>query len=286
MAKLNKFQERTLEHALMYATERGWHVLPVSKNKRPLIQQWSKNASVDERQIVKWWMEFPSANVGILTGPESGFWVCDIDMRDATEEKDEVNGLESLSNFFGEDFVFNIKKYLAGKTPTGGIHLLFQWDDDYQVKTTSNILPGIDTRGAGGQIIVAPSSRNINGEWLEYRWNDIDLPISPMQPWTYKLVEMVGQKDDGRLNLESVISGMTEGQRDEQLNKFAWFLKGRGISYELAVGFMMTAAERCTPAFDPIIAKEKVDRAYTTVESDAPKSSFRETLLKHLDGKK
>lgn len=286
MTKLNKFQERTLEHALTYATERGWHVLPVSKNKRPLIMNWSKSASVDERQIVKWWMEYPSANIGILTGPESGFWVCDIDIREETEDKPAVNGLENLSNFFGDDFIFNSHKYLAGKTPTGGIHLLFQWDDDYAVKTTSNILPGIDTRGVGGQIIVAPSSRNIEGEWLEYRWNDNALPVSPMQPWCYKLIEMVGQKDDGRLNLESVMTGMTEGQRDEQLNKFAWFLKGRGIGYELALSFMMTAAEKCTPPFDPIIAKDKVDRAYTTVDHDEKPSDFRDALLKTLNGKK
>ena len=275
MAKLNKFQERTLEHALMYATERGWHVLPVGKNKRPLIMQWSKNASANERQIVKWWMEYPSANIGILTGPESGFWVVD------TDNRPDFNGLENLANFFGDDFVFNSKKYLAGKTPTGGIHLLFKWDDDYQVKTKSDIIQGVDTRGVGGQIIVPPSSRNIDGEWLEYRWNDIDLPVSPMQPWTYKFIEMVGQKDDGRLNLESVMTGMTEGQRDEQLNKFAWMLKGRGISYELALSFMMTAAEKCTPAFDPMIAKDKVDRAYTS-KDDGKTSNFRDTLLKHL----
>ena len=152
MAKLNKFQERTLEHALMYAADRGWHVLPVGKNKRPLIMDWSKAASADERVIVKWWMDYPSANIGILTGPESGFWVVD------TDNRETFNGLENLANFFGEDFVFNSKKYIAGKTPTGGIHLLFKWDDDYQVKTKSNIIQGVDTRGVGGQIVVPPCS--------------------------------------------------------------------------------------------------------------------------------
>jgi hypothetical protein len=279
MSKLNKFQERTLEHAIEYADTRGWHVLPVSKNKKPLIMNWSKEATTNERQIIKWWGQYPSANIGILTGPESGFWVIDTDNR-AT-----FNGLENLAKFFGDRFVFNSQKYLAGKTPTGGIHLLFKWDDDYPVKTTSNVIEGVDTRGRGGQIIVAPSSRNIEGEWKEYRWNDMSLPISPMQEWTYDFIKMVGQREDSKLDLASVMKGMTEGQRDEQLNKFAWFLKGREISYELACGFMMTAAERCVPAFDPLVAKEKVDRAYTTVEDDKP-SDFRNTLLKHLDGNK
>ena len=129
--------------------------------------------------------------------PHTNVTEVDCTVKCHSEDKEEINGLENIANFFGDDFVFNSHKYLAGKTPTGGIHLLFKWDDDYKVKTTSNILPGIDTRGTGGQIIVAPSSRNINGEWLEYRWNNIDLPISPMQPWCYKFIEMVGQKDDG-----------------------------------------------------------------------------------------
>jgi putative DNA primase/helicase len=272
MSKLNKFQERVLEHALSYAVERGWHVLPVSKNKKPLIMNWSKEASADERKIVKWWMEYPSANIGILTGPESGFWVVD------TDNRETFNGLENLSNYFGDAFTFNSHKYLAGKTPTGGVHLLFQWDDDFPVKTTSNIIEGVDTRGAGGQIIVPPSSRNIDGEWTEYRWNNADLPVSPMQPWTYDFIKMCGMKDDTRLNLESVIKGMTEGQRDEQLNKFAWFLKGREISYELALGFMMVAAERCSPKFDPLLAKEKVDRAYTTEDSGKITNTIQKLL--------
>ena len=223
--------------------------------------------------IVSWWMKFPSANIGILTGPESGFWVVD------TDNRDEVNGLENLSKYFGEAFTFNVQKYIVGKTPTGGLHLLFQWDDDYPVKTNSNLLPGVDTRGIGGQIVVAPSSRNIDDDWIEYRWNDWDLPISPMQPWTYDLIKMAGTKDDSKLNVENLVKGLPEGQRDEQLNKFAWMLKGRGISYELAIGFVMEAAHRCIPPFDPDIAKEKVDRAYASAESG---HDFKDELMKRF----
>ena len=35
----------------------------------------------------------------------------------------------------------------------------------------------------------------------------------------------------------------------------------------LAMSFLTTAAERCTPAFDPRIAKDKVVRAYGEVAS-------------------
>src|SRR5205823_2255949 len=54
---------------------------------------------------------------------------------------------------------------------SGGIHLLYRVPGDYYIKTTgptSNPLArGVDTRGDGGQIIVAPS-RNLQGpyQWL------------------------------------------------------------------------------------------------------------------------
>ena len=265
MSKLNKRQEYVLECALDYATNRGWHVLPVGRNKRPLIRDWTNKASTDEAVIARWWLDMPYANVGILTGPESGFWVVD------TDNRPDFNGLVTLSEYYGDDFTFNSEKYLAGKTPTGGVHLLFQWDDDFPIKTTSNVLKGVDTRGVGGQIIVAPSSRNIEGEWLQYRWNNWDLPVAPMTPWTYDIVRLAGSRETGRLNIEEVMKGLTEGERDEQLNRFAWWLKGHGIAYELAVGFLMAAADRCTPPFDPYIAKEKVDRAYTSVEKEGSK---------------
>lgn len=250
---------RVLEHALVYAELRGWHILPVSKNKKPLIPEWSKRATTDERQIVDWWKRFPSANIGVLTGPESGFWVVD------TDNRPEYNGLENLSNYFGEKFIFNTEKYIAGKTPTGGVHLLFKWDDDYPVKTTSNILTGVDTRGVGGQIVVAPSARNVDDKWIEYRWNNIDNPVSPMQPWTYDLIKMGAQKGEhDRLNVEKLLTGLPQGERDEGLNRFAWLLRTREIPYELAVAFVTEAAKRCKPSFDERIAEEKVERAYAT----------------------
>lgn len=273
--ELNNRQLYVLESAIKYATERNWCVLPVGFNKRPLIKDWTNAATTDEKQITKWWLEKPYANIGILTGPQSGFWVVD------TDNRPDYNGLATLSEYFGENFIFNSDKYLAGKTPTGGVHLLFQWDDDFPIKTTSNILKGVDSRGVGGQIIVAPSSRNIDNEWIQYRWNNPNFPISPMLHWTYEIVKLVGSKETGRLNIEEVMKGLSEGERDEQLNRFAWWLKGHGISYELAVGFLMTAAERCTPPFDPHIAKDKVDRAYTTIES---KTELMDKLRKSLGG--
>lgn len=279
MTTLNKFQERTLETAIGYALDRGWHVLPVSKNKKPLVANWTKTASKDEEQIVQWWLKYPSANIGILTGPESGFWVVD------TDNREEFNGLQNLAEYFGEAFTFDVNKYLVGKTPTGGVHLLFQWDDNYSVKTTANVLQGVDFRGIGGQIIVAPSSRNIDGEWLEYRWNNATLPISPMQPWAYELVKLAGERNEHRVDLKDIVNGLPEGRRDEMLNKFAFWLKGHDVPFEMAVGYVVAAAKLSEPPFDGSVAREKVIRAYT-MKTETPqeaKSDFETELLKRFN---
>jgi hypothetical protein len=271
--RLNRFQMRVLECAINYAETRGWHVLPVSKNKKPLIKEWSKTASKDPKTIINWWREYPSANIGVLTGPESGFWVVDVDV------KNDINGIQSLASYFGNRFQFDKEKYLLGASPSGGRHILFKWDDNYPVKSTSRILPGVDTRGAGGQIIVAPSARNVEGVWLEYRWNNWNLPVSPMTPWSHEIITMAGGKTGEKLDLDKIIRGLSEGERDEQLHKFAWLLKHRGISYELAVGFVMTAASRCVPPFDPEIAEQKVRNAYASTGGEEPLDSFVSRLL-------
>lgn len=260
MTTLNKFQERMLECALEYATERGWHVMPVSKNKRPIIKEWSKKATTDEKQIIKWWLEFKSCNIGVLTGPESGIWVVDID------NKPEFNGLVNLANYFGDKFIFNVNDYIAGKTPTDGMHLVFEWDPNHPVKTTSNILRGVDTRGVGGQFVVPPSSRHLGDKWIEYRWNDWDLPVSPIEGWAYDIIRMAGERTDNKkaVDLSKISQGLQEGERDEQLNKVAWMFKSHDVQYDLAVALVMAAAERCNPPFDPELAKDKVYRAYTT----------------------
>lgn len=259
MSRLNIHQEHMLECAVNYATQRGWYVIPVSKNKIPVIKNWSEEASNDEMQIVKWWLKHPAANIGILTGPESGFWVVD------TDNRKEYNGLLNLQNYFGSKFTFNVQKHLAGKTPTGGVHLLFEWNDDFPVKTTSKLLEGVDVRGKGGQIIVAPSSRNIDGDWREYRWNDWDNEISPMLPWTYDLLDL-GQRHGQlhKLDVKRVVTGVQEGDRDESINRFAWLLRTRNIDESIAVGFVKHAADLCEPSFDRDVAIEKVRRAYAT----------------------
>src|SRR5206468_5520695 len=88
-----------LDHAA-----RGWHIIPLhgigdagrctcgaecsSPGKHPRIKGWQKSASTDAAQIQAWYTEWPNSNIGIVTGPESGLIVLDVDGDDGERSLD------------------------------------------------------------------------------------------------------------------------------------------------------------------------------------------------------
>ena len=68
--------------AAYYYASLGFPVFPLKpKGKTPLTTHGLKDASTDPGVIQKWWSKYPTANVGIVTGPESGLAVLDIDAK-------------------------------------------------------------------------------------------------------------------------------------------------------------------------------------------------------------
>jgi len=130
---MNKHQELRFAAAIEYANK-GWRVLPVGTNKKPINHNGSTGATTDIKQIFKWWEEHPFANVGIACGPES-FFVVDIDV------KDGKNGINSLNKHFGDHWSFDVNQNLCAKTPTGGIHLLFKYPSRKSTRSPKNSYP-------------------------------------------------------------------------------------------------------------------------------------------------
>jgi len=145
-----------LNAALAYA-EKGWRVHPlIPKDKKPLIAKWQEMATADAIIITEWWTKWPSANIGIATGEGSGFFVLDVD-----GEK----GSRSLTVM--ENEIGPIPETLEAKTGTGGRHLLLQMATDREIRNKQNFMPGLDIRGEGGYIMVAPS---IHPNGRSYEW--------------------------------------------------------------------------------------------------------------------
>lgn len=142
------------EAALGYA-EGGWRVLPITAGRKapPLARHGSKNATNDADSVRWVWSLYPRANVAVATG--GGLAVIDVDSR---------NGGEADPSW---------PATLTARTPSGGFHLFYVVGDRVR-NSVSRLAPGVDVRGDGGYVLVAPSV--VDGR--PYEWVDTRPPVA------------------------------------------------------------------------------------------------------------
>lgn len=123
---------------------KGWSVIPVGVDKRPLVS-WKEYQTRLARteEVLQWWDQYPEAQVGIVTGSISNLMVIDI------EE--------------GGDFSLVKDKTFTVKTGGGGIHYYFLNDPSFQ--NAVRIMPLMDIRAEGGYVVAAPS-KTTKGDYV------------------------------------------------------------------------------------------------------------------------
>jgi len=176
------------EHACLAAAieyaEHGWRVLPV-RGKQPLLPGWSRPdgsgaASADPDTIRAWWTRWPTANVGIATGPASGLAVLDVDPRGG--------GDESFAALEGR--VGPLPGTVTSLTGGGGLHLLFAHPGQRVTSRARSLGPGLDVKADGGMVVAPPSVHPGTGRayaWLGGAWRD------PLPTWPDALLPAVEQ---------------------------------------------------------------------------------------------
>lgn len=154
-----------LEAALDYA-RRGWPVFPCqprSKIPYPGTHGVSE-ATTDDDIIRAWWIRWPKANVALACGVgEVPIYVVDIDL-DAAKG---IDGIASLAEFQPMPVT------LYQNTPRGGMHLLYTTTNP--VLNKNNFRKGIDIRGKGYYIMLAPS---IHPNGKTYEWANDGVAIA------------------------------------------------------------------------------------------------------------
>ena len=135
-----------LEYALKYA-EIGWKIIPIVPHQKiPLTKHGIKDATDHPDTIRAWWKKWPNANIAVACGKPSGVYVVDVDVSEAGD----VNGKESLVTEF-DPLPVTIQQY----TPRGGFHAFYKTDNP--PANRNSFRPGIDIRGDGYYVVVAPS---------------------------------------------------------------------------------------------------------------------------------
>jgi len=180
------------DHGLRYALN-GWHVFPVPVGTKMSHKSaeyssgrpWGATTDADEirRNFKKW----PNANVGIVTGAESGFFVVETDT--AEGHGDGVDGAAALAKLESDHGALPATR--ESESPSGSIHRLFKHPGPgFKIKNSASAIgPGIDVRGDGGMVVAPPSVKPGKGVYI---WRN-DLPIADAPQW---LLDLVATKID------------------------------------------------------------------------------------------
>lgn len=218
----------------------GWRVIPlVAKTKIPAIKDWPSKATTDIDTIDEWfnWTK-TGCDVGIVTGPESGIFVIDIDVH-------WCNGFIAVKSLWNRHGERKIPNTFRVKTPSGGEQWYFRYPDDGKVRNVSSKISshgplgaGLDVRGWHGQV-VAPLA--VGREVI----ND----TTPMMPpnWLIDLVTREPQHSSAVITVDSSVSAIAllekmairlageSSGRNDTLNTFSFklgILGGRGLLSE------------------------------------------------------
>ena len=227
-------ENEMLKYARYYHDELGWSLIPVSKEKRPLIQ-WMRyqetKATLEE--IEGWIQRWPDMCLGAVTGEISGIVAIDIDEQDPDVSSYPVTAMS--------------------KTGRNGRHLFYEYPGKH-IANAVRMLPNTDLRGDGGFVVIAPSV-SIHGS---YEW--INTPLQyDFVPFPQNLLPQASAKTATNWQ-EFVQEKVPEGQRNDAATAYAGKLR-HDLSPELWEtagwsGLKQWNQDNCSP---PLSEKELRD---------------------------
>lgn len=163
-----------LAHALAYAGL-GLRVIPIKPDdKRPPMGAWQNAAATDRNTIESWWTGlYRGHGVGLALGELDDYstattyvFAVDVDMHG-------IDGEQALRDTIAHHG--SLPDTWEALTGGGGRHLLFSSPVEIR---NGKLAPGVDIRGAGGQIVVEPS---IHPSGRPYAWE------AGHAPWEHPL---------------------------------------------------------------------------------------------------
>ena len=252
-----------LDAAIEYA-EAGYAVIPVKRSdKAPYTPNGLADASKDADTLRQWWQRWPEANVAVVCGHVSGdLFVIDIDIK---PEKGK-HGDEELLKWQAKygDFPETVKQ----RTGSGGQHQFFRDPNIALYKNKVNAIPGIDVRGEGSYVVVAPS---VYEDGSVYEWEGASIldtiEVADANESVTKLLALNPRDQKGETSLQEretiSMKDVPEGQRNSTIYSAACALRHYDFSFNAAMAaILQTVSEWTTPVPEYEI-RRTVESAYT-----------------------
>jgi len=254
--------------ALSYAA-RGWHVIPlhsilngqctckrqcIRPGKHPILNKWQAKATLELAQIKQWWNKYPFANIGIVTGRQSGLVVIDIDPRNGGDVSLQ-NLIESYENFKP------ILDTYVIKTGGNGSHFYYSYDKPFKSFKKHGLGVGIDIKADGGYVLAPPSNHNSGGVYSV---------VSDAEPIALPpiLIDLINRDQSESPNDKPDI--IIEGSRNNKLMALAaeQFRQGKKLA-QVKVFLLEENALRCKP---PLERNEVIGIAKSLASSFKPET--------------
>jgi putative DNA primase/helicase len=218
--------------ALAYAA-RGWRVHPLrDREKIPRTAHGCNDATTAATTINGWWSQWPSANVSIATGADSGIFVIDIDAE--CELPDCLRNLPPTTTALS----------------SRGRHFYLRYPGDRTIGNRTRVdgLP-IDVRGDGGYIVAPPS---VHPSGAVYQWErpPNDYPLADATPEILDWIAPAKSRNGQTRKAPPVPDTIAEGQRDSTLASLAGSMRRRGLREPEILDALRAANRRCVPPLD------------------------------------
>ena len=254
----------------------AWKIFPLGDwdkqgSKIPRKGSHGHNDATDQENTIRaWWKQFPNANIGLATGERNNLVVIDIDMN----HNSGANGEETFERL--ERINGRLPPTVEALTPAGGRHLFFRYPSGHRIgciKDPGDITypwPGIDIRGNGGYVVVAPSMRVMDtGEIKSYQWELSSVPeevkIAELPPLWVEWLENWLSGSDGILKCKqfSPPDTVPQGERNNTIFRFCCSLRGYGFeSEEMRKRVEEYNSKHCVPPLE----KKELEGIFHSVE--------------------
>ena len=182
----------------------------------------------------------------MATGGEAGLFALDVDPR-----KGDAKSLAYLEAQHGK-----LPETRTANTGGGGVHHLFKYPDFPVKNSTGDLALGLDIKGEGGAIVVAPS---LHASGKRYSWRN-SAPIANAPEWFLRLLR---EAQKSRANGSAAIGvAISEGRRNDTLTSLAGSMRRRGMgAEEIEAALLVTNNKRC----DPPLAEDEVRKIASSV---------------------